>query len=290
MKDILKQIKMLDITTRDLVSGIVSGNYHSVFKGQGIEFSEIREYKTGDDVRNIDWNVTARMNKPFVKEFIEERDLRVYFLMDFSGSFNFGDLISKNSKAVQLVASLMFSAVKNNDSVGLLFASDKVEKFISAKKGKKHALRVLKDMLEFSPESKRTDLNEAIRYTSNVLKRKSLIFIVSDFVSEDFSNALRVLKNRHDVVAIKLSDLKEKEIPEVGLIELEDEESGEQILVDTSSKEFQENYKKVISEHEEKLKGTFRRAGVDMIEVFTDGDFSKGLNNFFKLRKMRMVR
>ncbi|MDH3353377.1 MAG: DUF58 domain-containing protein [Nanoarchaeota archaeon] len=290
MKDILRQIKKLEISTRDPVSGIMAGNYHSIFKGQGIEFSDLREYMTGDDVRMIDWNVTARMNKPFLKEFIEERDLSVYFLMDVSGSFNFGDLITKNRKAIELIASLMFSAVKNNDSVGGFFASDEVEKFIPAKKGKKHSFRVLKDMLSFEPKSKVTDLNEVIMSVSNILKRRSLIFIVSDFVSESFDNALRVLRNRHDVVAIKLSDLKEKQMPDIGFIELEDEETGEQMLVDTSDKEFQENYNRVILEHDDNLKKVFARSSVDMIEVFTDKDFSKELNNFFKIRKMRSVR
>jgi len=287
MKEVLKEIKKLDIKTRDLVDGIISGNYHSVFKGQGVEFSEIREYVTGDDVRSIDWNVTARMGKPFVKEFIEERDLRVYFLMDFSGSFNFGNLVSKNRKSTLLVASLMFSAIKNNDSVGVFFASDKVEKYISAKKGKKHALRVLKNILEFKPENKGTNLNASIRDVAGILKRKSLIFILSDFVSKDFGKALSILRGRHDVVAIKLSDNREKEIIDVGLIELEDEETGEQILIDTSDEEFRENYKKVIKEHEEKLKKVFQKSKIDMMEVSTQEDFSQSLNSFFKRRLRR---
>ena len=289
MKEVLKEVKKLDITTRELVNGIVSGNYHSVFKGQGIEFSEIREYMTGDDVRNIDWNVTARMNKPFVKEFIEERDLRVYFLMDFSGSFNFGNMVSKNRKAALLVASLMFSATRNNDSVGVFFASDRVEKYVSARKGKKHAMSVLKEMLEFEAENKGTDLNEAIYNVAGILKRKSLVFILSDFVSEDFGRALRILRGRHDVVAIKISDDREKEIVDVGLIELEDEETGEQILVDTADAGFRERYEGIVLEHDEELKRMFRKSGVDMIEISTDGDFSKELNAFF-VRRMRRFR
>lgn len=289
MKEVLKEVEKLDIKTRELVNGIISGNYHSVFKGQGIEFSEIREYMTGDDVRNIDWNVTARMNKPYVKEFIEERDLRVYFFMDFSGSFNFGNMISKNHKAALIVASLIFSAIKNNDSIGVFFVSDKVEKYVSARKGKKHAMSVLKEMLEFKVESKRTDLNEAINNVAGFLKRKSLVFLLSDFVSEDFGKALRILRGRHDVVAIKISDEREKEIVDVGLIELEDEETGEQILVDTSDAEFRENYQKIVREHDEKLKKIFRKGRIDMIEVSTKGDFSKGLNAFF-VRRMRRFR
>lgn len=287
MKEVLKEVKKLDIKTRDLVNGIVSGNYHSVFKGQGIEFSEIREYVAGDDVRNIDWNVTARMGKPFIKEFIEERDLRVYFLMDFSGSLNFGNLVSKNAKAALLVASLMFSAIRNNDSVGVFFASDKVEKYVTARKGKKHALRVLKDMLEFEAENKGTDLNQSISDVTGILKRKSLVFIVSDFISEDFSKALRILKGRHDVVAIKMTDEREKEIVDVGLIELEDQETGEQILIDTSDEEFRENYKRIVKEHDTKLKKTFQRNKIDMIEISTQGDFSQGLNAFFARRLKR---
>jgi uncharacterized protein (DUF58 family) len=290
MKDVLKEVKKLDIITRDLVSGIVSGNYHSVFKGQGLEFCEIREYLAGDDVRSIDWNVTARMNRPYVKEFIEERDLRVYFLMDFSGSFNFGDEVSKNEKSALLVASLMFSAVKNNDSVGVFFGSNELEKFVKARKGKKHAMRILKDILTFEAEKRETDLNGVIREIYSILKRKSLVFIVSDFVSPDFSKALNVLRGKHDVVAIKISDNKERDLGDVGLIELEDEETGEQILVNTSDKEFRDEYARIIREHDEKIKDVMKKCKVDMIEVFTDGDFKNSLNSFFRKRKMRMVR
>ena len=282
MKDTLRQIKKIDIKTKKLVNGLISGNYHSIFKGNGIEFSEIREYKSGDDIRAIDWNVTARYNSPFVKEFIEERDLNVYFVLDMSSSGLFGKNISKTKKAIDLIASLMFSAIGNNDNVGaILFTSD-VEKFIPARKGKKHILKLLNIILEFKPKYKTTNIKAALNFTSKVLKRKSTVFMVSDFYSENFTKPLKILKQKQDLIAIRITDNIEKELPDVGLIELEDEETGEQILVDTSDQEFQNN--------ETKLTNIFKKYQIDQIEITTEESYEKPLRKFFNIRKKRMVR
>jgi len=290
MKDTLRQIKKIDIKTKKLVNGLISGNYHSIFKGNGIEFSEIREYKSGDDIRAIDWNVTARYNSPFVKEFIEERDLNVYFVLDMSSSGLFGKNISKTKKAIDLIASLMFSAIGNNDNVGaILFTSD-VEKFIPARKGKKHILKLLNIILEFKPKYKTTNIKAALNFTSKVLKRKSTVFMVSDFYSENFTKPLKILKQKQDLIAIRITDNIEKELPDVGLIELEDEETGEQILVDTSDQEFQNNYKKEIQKNETKLTNIFKKYKIDQIEITTEESYEKPLRKFFNSRKKRMVR
>jgi uncharacterized protein (DUF58 family) len=290
MKDTLRQIKKIDIKTKKLVNGLISGNYHSIFKGNGIEFSEIREYKSGDDIRAIDWNVTARYNSPFVKEFIEERDLNVYFVLDMSSSGLFGKNISKTKKAIDLIASLMFSAIGNNDNVGaILFTSD-VEKFIPARKGKKHILKLLNIILEFKPKYKTTNIKAALNFTSKVLKRKSTVFMVSDFYSENFTKPLKILKQKQDLIAIRITDNIEKELPDVGLIELEDEETGEQILVDTSDQEFQNNYKKEIQKNETKLTNIFKKYKIDQIEITTEESYEKPLRKFFNIRKKRMVR
>ena len=290
MKDTLRQIKKIDIKTKKLVNGLISGNYHSIFKGNGIEFSEIREYKSGDDIRAIDWNVTARYNSPFVKEFIEERDLNVYFVLDMSSSGLFGKNISKTKKAIDLIASLMFSAIGNNDNVGaILFTSD-VEKFIPARKGKKHILKLLNIILELKPKYKTTNIKAALNFTSKVLKRKSTVFMVSDFYSENFTKPLKILKQKQDLIAIRITDNIEKELPDVGLIELEDEETGEQILVDTSDQEFQNNYKKEIQKNETKLTNIFKKYKIDQIEITTEESYEKPLRKFFNIRKKRMVR
>ena len=290
MKEILKQIKKIEINTKQLVDGLIAGNYHSVFKGQGIEFSEIREYKPGDDVRAIDWKVTARFNKPFVKEFIEERDLRVYFVFDYSSSNFFGNVVEKKRKAVELVATLMFSAMQNNDNVGLFIFTEGIEKFVPARKGRKHVLKLISLLLSHKPLSEKTDLGAALAEVSNILKRRSIVFIVSDFYNQDFSKQLLVLKNRHDVVAIKVNDARELELPDVGLIQLEDEETGEQILIDTSDPVFRENYKREVENEEKRLERIFRRHKVDVLRVLTDEPYEIPLKKFFNLRKRRINR
>lgn len=290
MKEILKQVKQVELNTKKLVEGLVSGNYHSIFKGSGIEFSEIREYRPGDDIRAIDWNVTARFDKPFIKEFIEERNLDIYFALDISGSSNFGNNIEKKRKSIELIASLMFSAVKNDDAVGLFTMTDKLEKFFPARKGRKHILKLLTNMISPEPTSKKTKLLEAIKSISKIIKKRSIVFIVSDFLSEDFSLPLKILKRKNDVIAIRITDKRERNIPDIGYIQLEDEETDEQILIDSSDEKFRERYSNLIKEHDTKIKKMFRKYKIDFIEVLTDEDYEKPLKKFFKIRKFRRVR
>lgn len=290
MKEILKQIKRIEINTKKLVDGLISSNYHSIFKGTGVEFSEIKEYNPGDDIRTIDWKVTARFNKPFIKEFIEERDLSVYFVLDVSASGSFGNNVEKKRKSIELIASLMFSALRNNDSVGLFLVTDKIEKFLLARKGRKHILRLLTYLLTYEPVSRKTDLNISLKYISKILKKRNVVFIVSDYFSDDFSVPLKVLKKKNDVIAIKIIDKREKEIPDVGYIHLEDEETGEQIVVDTSDKTFRDNYYNLIKEHDKRLEKLFRKYKIDFIEILTDEEYSKPLKKFFKIRRFREVR
>jgi len=251
--------------------------------------SEIRNYTPGDDIRAIDWKVTARFNEPFIKKFIEERDLSVYFVLDISGSENFGSDITKKRKSIELIASLMFSALRNNDKVGLFLFTDNIEKYILARKGKKHIFKVLSELLSYKPQSKKTDLKNSLASVSNILKKRSIVFIVSDFYSEDFLKPLKILKRKHDLVLIKISDKREKEIPDIGLIELEDEETGEQILVDTSNVEFRNNYINLINLHDEKLKTQFKKYKLDFIEITSEEPYEKPLRRFFKIRQHRNI-
>ena len=287
-KEILKQIKKLEITTKQLVDGLISGNYHSVFKGQGIEFSEIRDYRPGDDVRAIDWKVTARLNHPYIKEFIEERDLQVYFVMDMSASGSFGNNISKKQKGLELAASLMFSALRNNDKVGAFLFTDNIEKFIPARKGRKHVLQVLSTLVRFLPKSSKTNLASILVQISKIVKRRSIIFIISDFFDgEEFFKPLKILRNRHDVIALSITDSREREIPNVGLIELEDEETGEQVLVNTSDEKFRNSYKKLIQARETQLSSNLKRLKIDSVNILTDDQYEIPLRKFFKKRHHR---
>lgn len=288
MKNTLKQIKQIEINTKQLVEGLIAGNYHSVFKGNGIEFSEINQYHPGDDIRAIDWKVTARYNEPYVKQFIEERDLNVYFFVDISGSGTFGNVSSKKQKINEFVASLMFSAMKNNDKIGLILATDKIEKFMPARKGKKHLLACLDQLIEFKPESKRTNLKESLGKTSKILKRRGVLFIVSDFFSDDFTKPLKYLRGNQDIIAVNVLDQNEVEMPDIGYVELEDAETGEQVLVNTSDKDFRENYKKVLFEHGKKIKRIFNKYKIDMIRLFVSEDYKKPLTKFFNIRKNRL--
>ncbi len=290
VKEIIKKVRKLEITTRQLVDGLVAGNYHSIFKGQGIEFSEIREYHSGDDIRTIDWKVTARFDRPFIKEFIEERDLRVYFIFDYSASGNFGNLIEKRKKSIEITATLMFSAMRNNDNVGLFIFTDGVEKYIPARKGRRHVLKLISTLVAYSPQSKKTDLNLSLAYISKIIKKRSILFIISDFYSTDFMKSLSILKNRQDIIALRVVDKRENKIPDVGLIQLEDEETGEQLLVDTSDKVFRKNYVEMMHKKELHLKHVFRRNKVDVINIFTDEPYALPLKKFFKIRTRRIIR
>jgi len=289
-REILQKVKKLEITTKQLVEGLITGNYHSIFKGQGIEFSESREYQVGDDIRAIDWKITARFNEPYVKEFIEERDLHVYFALDMSGSSSFGNNISKRRKALEIVASLIFAASRNNDNVGVFLFTDGIEKFIPARKGRKHMLKTISTIVRFQPQSTKTNLASSLEYISKVIKKRSIVFVISDFFDEDFLRPLKILKNKHDVIALRVIDEREQEIPDIGLIELEDEETGEQILVDTSDEEFRQRYREQLQLHEETLFHSLRKIKIDVVNILTDEAFEIPLKKFFKLRLQRVMR
>ncbi len=289
-KEIIRKVKKLEITTKQLVDGLITGNYHSVFKGQGIEFSESREYRIGDDIRSIDWKVTARFNHPYIKEFIEERDLHVYFALDISGSNIFGDTISKRQKALELVASLMFAALKNNDNVGLFLFTDHIELFIPARKGRTHVLKAISRMVSFHPTSKRTNLATSLEYISKVIKKRSVIFIISDFFDEEFLHPLKLLKNKHDVIALRVIDKREMQLPNIGYIELEDEETGEQLLIDTSDEGLRDRYAESVQKHEACLRRSLRKINIDIVPILTDEGFDVPLKKFFKQRLQRVMR
>ena len=290
-KQILKKIKKIEIKTKHLVDGLLQGAYHSIFKGRGIEFSEVREYIPGDDIRTIDWNVTARMNTPFVKEFIEERDLTIYIVLDVSASNDFGSVKSKKETAIELSASLMFAALRNNDQVGLCLFTKEVEKFIAPRKGRKHTLKLIRDMIEFTPKHRTTDLISTLIFLSKVIKKRSILFIISDFFTENnFEKQFKILKNKHDVIAININDIRESTIPDVGYIELEDEETGEQILLDTSDEEFRNSYTQLIKEKNEELNNKLRKLKIDLVQLKSDEPFEIPLKKFFRIRERRMVR
>jgi uncharacterized protein (DUF58 family) len=288
-KEILKQVKKIEISTKHLVDGLISGNYHSIFKGQGIEFSEIRDYRPGDDIRAIDWKVTARFNHPFIKEFIEERDLSVFFIFDSSASGNFGNIIEKRKKAIELTATLMFSALKNNDNIGLFIFTDKIEKYIPTRKGRRHVLKLISNLVTHEPKSKKTNIKDSLIYIANIIKKRSILFIISDFYSEDFAQPLTSLKSKHDVIAIKIEDNRESNLPNIGLIQLEDEETGEQILVDTSDKQFQKNYAKIIKTQNNKLDTLFKKHKIDTVKITTDEAYEIPLKKFFKTRQKKVI-
>ena len=289
-KELLKKVKRIEISTRNVVNEVFSGEYHSVFKGRGMEFSEVREYQPGDDIRTIDWNVSARMGHPFVKIFEEERELTVMLLVDVSSSGNFGTTEQlKREIAAELSAVLAFSAIKNNDKVGLIIFSDRIEKFIPPRKGKKHVLRVIREILFYKPQEATTDLNTALEYLSRVIKRKSTVFLISDFLSEDYEKSLQVANKKHDIVAISITDPREVSLPDVGMIDLEDAESGESILVDTGSLSIRnEFYNRSIHVNEERST-FFKSIGVDHINILTDRSYVQPITKFFKMRAKRLA-
>jgi uncharacterized protein (DUF58 family) len=283
---ILKQVKKLEITTKQIADGLITGNSDSIFKGQGIEFSEIRDYRPGDDIRAIDWKVTARFNHPYIKEFIEERDLQIYFVIDVSESGSFGTNVSKKQKSLEIIASLMFAALRNNDRIGVFLITDKIEQFIPPRKGRKHLLKALNLIVYFTPNSLKTDLKTSLVQISKIIKRKSVLFVVSDFIDEsEFLKPLKILREKHDIIALKIADQREKEMPDVGLIELEDKETGEQILVDTSNEDFRNLYSKLISENEFQFISNLRKIKIDIITLFTDQNYSVPLKKFFRRRR-----
>lgn len=289
--DLLKRVRKIEIRTKGLSRQIFAGEYHSAFKGRGMAFSEVREYQPGDDVRSMDWNVTARLNAPYVKVFEEERELTVMLLVDVSGSRMFGTKSkSKRDLITEISAVLSFSASANNDKVGALFFSSKVEKFIPPKKGRSHLLRIIRELLEFEPQENGTDVGEALRYLTNAIKRRCTAFLISDLIDFDkeftpnWSEALKIGVNRHEISVISVFDPREREIPDVGLVKLKDAESGEELWVDTSSKSVREHFNNWNNKAAYVIKNTLLRYGVDRVEISTEGDFVKGLVTLFKNR------
>ena len=289
-KEILKKVKRIEIATRGLVNEVFSGEYHSVFKGRGMEFAEVREYQVGDDIRNIDWNVTARSEHPYVKVFDEERELTVMLMVDVSSSGNFGTANQmKGEVAAELSAVLAFSAIKNNDKVGLMIFSDKIEKFIPPRKGKQHVLRVIREILYFKPEDSRTDLNVALEYLSRVIKRRSIVFLISDFLTEEYEKSLQIANKKHDIIAIDIIDPREVEIPSVGLLELEDAETGETIMIDTSNPAVRGSFYSQSKTERETREKFFKSIGVDNINIYTDKSYVEPITKFFRMRAKRMA-
>jgi uncharacterized protein (DUF58 family) len=283
--ELLKKVRRIEIKTKGLSRHIFAGEYHSAFKGRGIAFSEVREYQYGDDIRSIDWNVTARFNHPYVKIFEEERELTVMLLIDVSGSGYFGTSVGyKRDLMTEVAAVLSFSAIFNNDKIGVIFFSDKVEKFISPQKGRKHILRIISELLEFKSESRKTNLDEPLRFLTNVIKKRCTAFIISDFLVPDFEEALRIASNKHDIVALKIFDPIEQAIPDIGLIKVSDSETGDEKWIDTSSKYTRKAYEQWWIDHIKLIKNIFKRCGVDSTELRTDLDYVKPLIKLFENR------
>lgn len=287
-KELLKQVRQIEIRTKGLVNQVFSGEYHSVFKGRGMEFSEVREYQFGDDIRNIDWNVTARFGHPFIKIFEEERELTVILMVDLSGSLMFGSVAkTKQRIAAELSAILAFSALKNNDKVGLILFTDKIEKFVPPRKGRKHVLRIIREVLSFEPEGKSTNIRAALEYMNNAIKKKSIAFLISDFMDEGYEKILRIVGRKHDLIGIVLDDRREKEIPNLGLIKLADAETGVERWIDTSSRRVRE---KMVFNRKEKEKirnSIFIKSRLDKIEVTTGSNYIQPLVQFFRRREKR---
>ena len=284
--EIIKKVRKIEIKTRGLSSNIFAGQYHSAFKGRGMAFSEVREYQYGDDVRDIDWNVTARFNKPYVKVFEEERELTVMLLIDVSGSLDFGTQKQlKRDMVTEIAATLAFSAIQNNDKIGVVFFSDKIEKYIPPKKGRKHILYIIREMLDFHAESRRTNVAQAIEFLTGVSKRRCTAFLLSDFFDrQEFLQQLTIANRKHDVVAIQVYDKRACELPEVGLMKVVDSETGYEQYVDTGSKKLRESYKRYWLKQQADLKETFTKSNVDSVSIATDEDYVKSLMGLFKQR------
>jgi len=287
ISELLSQIKKLQIQTKDLVEGVESGAYNSKYRGGGIEFSEVREYIPGDDVKRIDWNVSARHNSLYVKEFVEENELNIYLILDLSASTNFGFKKSKLDLGFEVAASLMFLALKNNDRLGLGIFTNQLEKFIPSKKGKRQLLKIIKELIEYKPKSKETDILKSLSTLKNKLKRKSVIYIISDFLSDDYKKPLKFLKLHHEVILINISDIKEAEIPQIGYAYIEDAETGEQILVNTSSKSFQKQYREIMELKIAENQNNMKKIGIDMINLTNEESFDITINRYFR-NKWRM--
>jgi len=287
-KEILKKIRRIEIRTRRLVNDLFSGEYHSTFKGQGMEFEEVRQYQPGDDIRLIDWNVTARTGYPYIKKFREERELSVVLVVDASSSGQFGTHQRfKSETAAELCALLAFSAIKNNDKVGLIIFTDRIEKFVPPQKGRGHVLRIIREILFFQPEGVGTDVAGALEYFNRVIKRRSVVFLVSDYLCENYQRPLQIANRKHDIIAMKITDPRETVFEDIGLIELEDAETGEILLVDTGSKRFRREFAARADEDTRELKRSLQRINVDFINIRTDEQYINPLITFFRMREKR---
>ena len=284
--EILKKVRQIEIKTRGLSQNIFAGQYHSAFKGRGMAFSEVREYQFGDDVRDIDWNVTARFHRPFVKVFEEERELTVMLLIDVSGSLEFGTVRQmKRDMATEIAATVAFSAIQNNDKIGVIFFSDHIEKYIPPKKGRRHILYIIREMLDFTPESRRTDIGMAMEYLTRVMKRRCTAFVLSDFYDrKDFEKETQMAGRKHDLMAIQIYDPRAKSLPDVGLMKVKDAETGHEMLIDTSSKKLRLAHVKYFMERQEQLRKTFSKCNVDWISIATNDDYVKAMMMLFNQR------
>lgn len=284
--ELLKRVRQIEIKTRGLSSNIFAGQYHSAFKGRGMAFSEVREYQYGDDVRDIDWNVTARFGKPFVKVFEEERELTVMLLVDVSNSLDFGTVRQfKREMLTEIAATIAFSAIQNNDKIGVIFFSDRIEKFIPPKKGRKHILYIIRELIDFQPESQRTNVQCAIEYLTNILKKRCTAFMLSDFIDDhDYQNALTIANRKHDVVAVQVYDRRLEELPDVGLMKVRDAETGHEQWIDTSSRRLRAVHHAWWVERQQKLNDIFTRSNVDAVSVRTDQDYVRALQTLFAKR------
>ena len=277
-KELLKKVRKIEIKTRRLSDHIFSGEYHSSFKGRGMTFSEVRQYQFGDDIRSIDWNVTARYNEPYVKVFEEERELTMMLVVDISGSESFGTTQQfKRDILTEISATLAFSAIQNNDKVGLLLFSDEIELFIPPKKGKTHVLRIIRELIEFQPKSKKTDLTQALKYFSNVMKKKAIVFVLSDFIDKGYDNALKIVGKKHDVTGIRVYDKLETELPKLGMVPMRDAENGEIVLVNTNSKTVRNNYRANYLETVDYFEESFTKSGAGVINTRIDESYVKKL-------------
>ncbi len=288
-REILQKVKHIEIRTSRLVNEALGGEYHSVFKGQGMEFDEVRAYQYGDDIRSIDWNVSARQGHLYVKRYVEERELTVMLMVDLSASKDFGSVRRmKNELAAELAALLAFSAIQNNDRVGALIFTDVVEKYIPPRKGKKHVLRVVRELLAYEPMHRKTSIETAVKYLNNVLTKKSVVFLISDFFDQGYERALRVANQRHDLVALPVTDPRESDLPNVGILQMLDPETGEILLVDTSLSHVRDRYRKLALEATEARKRIFRRNGIEFVDIRTDQPYDVPLVKFFRERARRL--
>jgi len=287
-KEVLKQIRNIEIKTGKLVNDIFAGQYESIFKGRGIEFSEVREYQPGDDIRMIDWNVTARFGHPYVKKFIEERELTIILLVDMSASGKFGTYNKFKSEIIaEISAILAFSALKNNDKVGMIIFTDQIEKFIPPKKTRTHILRIIREILYFQPQHSLTDITCGLEYLNEVIRRKSIVFLISDFIDYDYEKALKISNKRHDLICIIISDPREYELPPIGIIEIEDSETGRTMFIDTSDKEFKTKFTNITTSFINRRDQFFKRIGIDTIKIDTSKPYVNPIINFFRLRARR---